>query len=162
MAKICYFLSFYLFRIKPLELNYEEYHNNMYFICYILHTFSIVCYKHENEINTNSCINEYLIQYRLLPIMSNYCSYTRLARTWSCWHSLWVFGNPYIIGDTLCNYLCEENTNPFTLTYNIIYTGMDENQQQSKVNKSADEVVSSIVNIFLANYALVVKWYMLC
>ena len=39
---------------------------------------------------------------------------------------------------------------------------MDENQQQSKVNKSADEVVSSIVNIFLANYALVVKWYMLC
>ena len=45
---------------------------------------------------------------------------------------------------------------------NIIYTGMDENQQQSKVNKSADEVVSSIVNIFLANYALVVKWYMLC
>ena len=39
---------------------------------------------------------------------------------------------------------------------------MDENQQQSKVNKSADEVVSSIVNIFLAKYALVVKWYMLC
>ena len=73
-----------------------------------------------------------------------------------------MFGNPYIIGDTLCNYLCEENTNPLTLTYNIIYTGMDENQQQSKVNKSADEVVSSIVNIFLANYALVVKWYMLC
>ena len=32
---------------------------------------------------------------------------------------------------------------------NIIHTGMDENQQQSKVNKSADEVVSSIVNIFL-------------
>ena len=35
---------------------------------------------------------------------------------------------------------------------NIIHTGMDENQQQSKVNKSADEVVSSIVNIFLTNY----------
>ena len=45
---------------------------------------------------------------------------------------------------------------------NIIHTGMDENQQQSKVNKSADEVVSSIVNIFLANYALVIKRYMLC
>ena len=35
---------------------------------------------------------------------------------------------------------------------NIIHTGMNENQQQSKVNKSADEVVSSIVNIFLTNY----------
>ena len=45
---------------------------------------------------------------------------------------------------------------------NIIYTGMDENQQQSKVNKSADEVVSSIVNIFLTNYVLVIKRYVLC
>ena len=45
---------------------------------------------------------------------------------------------------------------------NIIHTGMDENQQQSKVNKSADEVVGSIVNIFLANYALVIKRYVLC
>ena len=45
---------------------------------------------------------------------------------------------------------------------NIIHTGMDENQQQSKVNKSADEVVSSIVNIFLTNYALVIKRYVLC
>ena len=45
---------------------------------------------------------------------------------------------------------------------NIIHTGMDENQQQSKVNKSADEVVGSIVNIFLANYALVIKRYTLC
>ena len=45
---------------------------------------------------------------------------------------------------------------------NIIHIGMDEDQQQSKVNKSADEVVSSIVNIFLANYALVIKRYMLC
>ena len=40
---------------------------------------------------------------------------------------------------------------------NIIHTGMDENHQQSKVNKSADEVV-----IFLANYALVMKRYVLC
>ena len=39
---------------------------------------------------------------------------------------------------------------------------MDENQQQSKANKSADEVVSSIVNIFLHYYALVIKRYMLC
>ena len=45
---------------------------------------------------------------------------------------------------------------------NIIHTGMDENQQQSKVNKSANEVVSSIVNIFLTNYALVIKRYVLC
>ena len=45
---------------------------------------------------------------------------------------------------------------------NIIHTGMDENQQQSKVNKSANEVVSSIVNIFLTNYALVLKRYVLC
>ena len=45
---------------------------------------------------------------------------------------------------------------------NIIHTGMDENQQQSKVNKSADEVVSSIVNIFLTNYVLVIKRYVLC
>ena len=44
---------------------------------------------------------------------------------------------------------------------NIIHTGMDENQQQSKVNKSANEVVSSIVNIFLTNYALVIKRYVL-
>ena len=50
-------------------------------------------------------------------------------------------------GDTLCNYLCVENTNPFTL--NFIHTGMDENQLQSKVNKSSNKVVSSIVNIFL-------------
>ena len=36
VADICHFLSFDLFRIKPLELNYKEiiYHNNMYFICY--------------------------------------------------------------------------------------------------------------------------------
>ena len=40
---------------------------------------------------------------------------------------------------------------------NIIHTGMDKDQQQSKVIKSADEVVSSIVNIFLENYALVIK-----
>ena len=45
---------------------------------------------------------------------------------------------------------------------NIIHTGMDENHQQSKVNKSADEVVSSIVYIFLANYALVMRTYLLC
>ena len=45
---------------------------------------------------------------------------------------------------------------------NIIHIGMDEDQQQSKVNKSADEVVSSIVNIFLANYILVMKRYVLC
>ena len=45
---------------------------------------------------------------------------------------------------------------------NIIHTGMDENQQQSKVNKSANEVVSSIVNMFLTNYALVIKRYVLC
>ena len=45
---------------------------------------------------------------------------------------------------------------------NFIHTGMDENQQQSKANKSADEVVSSIVNIFLHYYALVIKRYMLC
>ena len=45
---------------------------------------------------------------------------------------------------------------------NIIHTGMDENQQQSKVNKSANEVVSSIVNIFLTNYVLVIKRYVLC
>ena len=71
-----------------------------------------------------------------------------------------MFGNPYINEDTLCNYLCEENNNPFTL--NIIHTGVDENQQRSKVNKSADEVVSSIVNISLANDALVIKRYVLC
>ena len=35
---------------------------------------------------------------------------------------------------------------------NIIHTGMDENQQQSKVNKSADELVSSIViYLYLVN-----------
>ena len=45
---------------------------------------------------------------------------------------------------------------------NIIHTGMDKNHQQGKVNKSADEVVSSIVYIFLANYALVMKRYVLC
>ena len=45
---------------------------------------------------------------------------------------------------------------------NIIHTGMDENQQQSKVNKSADEVVSSIVNIFLTNYVQFIKSYVLC
>ena len=45
---------------------------------------------------------------------------------------------------------------------NIIHTGMDENQQQSKVNKSADEMVSSIVNIFLTNYALIIKRYVFC
>ena len=44
----------------------------------------------------------------------------------------------------------------------IIHTGMDEDQQQSKVNKSANEIVSSIVNIFLANYSLVIKRYVLC
>ena len=32
VADICHFLSFDLFRIKPLELNYEEYHNDMYFV----------------------------------------------------------------------------------------------------------------------------------
>ena len=84
-----------------------------------------------------------------------------LARTWSCWRSLWVFGDPYISGDTLCNYLCIEIPILSPLL-NFIHTGMDENQQQSKVNKSADEVVSSIVNIFLANYALVIKRYILC
>ena len=40
---------------------------------------------------------------------------------------------------------------------NIIHTGMDKDQQQSKVINSADEVVSSIVNIFLENYVLVIK-----
>ena len=40
-------LSFDLFRIKLFELHYEEYHNNMYFICYhILDTFSTMRYKH--------------------------------------------------------------------------------------------------------------------
>ena len=39
---------------------------------------------------------------------------------------------------------------------------MNENQQQSKVNKSANEVVSSIVNFFLAKYALIIKKYVLC
>ena len=38
--------------------------------------------------------------------------------------------------------------------FNFIHTGMDENLKQSKVNKSANVVASSIVNIFLANYAL--------
>ena len=71
-----------------------------------------------------------------------------------------MFGNPYINKEILCNYLCEENTNPFTL--NIIHTGVDENQQQSKVNKSADEVVGSIVNISLVNDALIIKRYVLC
>ena len=54
----------------------------------------------------------------------------------------------------------EENTNPFTL--NIIHTGVDENQQQRKVNKIAHEVVGSIVNISLANDALIIKRYVLC
>ena len=44
---LCHFLSFGLFRIKPLELNYKEYDNNMNVICYhILHTFSTMHYKH--------------------------------------------------------------------------------------------------------------------
>ena len=34
VADICHFLSFDLFKIKPLELNCKEYHGNMYFICY--------------------------------------------------------------------------------------------------------------------------------
>ena len=32
VADICHFLSFDLFRIKPLELNYKEYHSDMYFV----------------------------------------------------------------------------------------------------------------------------------
>ena len=71
-----------------------------------------------------------------------------------------MFSDPYISGETLCNYLCVENTNLSPLL-NFIHTSMDENQQQSKANKSADEVVNSTVNIFLANYALVIKRYML-
>ena len=66
-----------------------------------------------------------------------------------------------ISGDTLYNYLCIENTILSSLL-NTIHTGMNENQQQSKVNKSADEVVSSIVNFFLAKYALIIKRYVLC
>ena len=66
-----------------------------------------------------------------------------------------------ISGDTLYNYLCIENTILSSLL-NIIHTGMNENQQQSKVNKSANEVVSSIVNFFLAKYALIIKKYVLC
>ena len=47
VVDICHFLSFDLFRIKPLELNYKEYDNNMFVICYhILHTFSTMHYKH--------------------------------------------------------------------------------------------------------------------
>ena len=46
VADICHFLSFDRFRIKPLVLNYKEYVNNMYVICYhIIHTFSTMCYK---------------------------------------------------------------------------------------------------------------------
>ena len=72
-----------------------------------------------------------------------------------------MFGDPYISGETLCNYLCVEIP-ILSLFLNFIHTGMDKNQQQSKANKSSDEVVSSIVNIFLANYALVIKRYRLC
>ena len=56
-----------------------------------------------------------------------------LARTWSCWHSLWVFGDPYINADALCNYLCQENSNPFTLTwYNSYRHGWGPAAKQSK------------------------------
>lgn len=76
VADVSHFLSFDLFRIKPFELNHKEYDNNMHVICYhTLHTFSTMCFTYWNEINTNSCTIEYLIQYRLLPIISNYCSY---------------------------------------------------------------------------------------
>ena len=69
-----------------------------------------------------------------------------------------MFDNPYINGDTLCNYLQSMKKIPIlSPLLNIIHTGMDKDQQQSKVIKSADEVVSSIVNIFLENYALVIK-----
>ena len=47
VADICHFLSFDRFRIKPLVLNYKEYANNMYVICYhIIHNFSTMCHKH--------------------------------------------------------------------------------------------------------------------
>ena len=69
-----------------------------------------------------------------------------------------MFDNPYINGDTLCNYLQSmKKILILSPLLNIIHTGMDKDQQQSKVIKSADEVVSSIVNIFLENYALVIK-----
>ena len=69
-----------------------------------------------------------------------------------------MFDNPYINGDTLCNYLQSMKKIPIlSPLLNIIHTDMDKDQQQSKVIKSADEEVSSIVNIFLENYALVVK-----
>ena len=69
-----------------------------------------------------------------------------------------MFDNPYINGDTLCNYLQSMKKIPIlSPLLNIIHTGMDKDQQQSKVIKSTDEVVSSIVNIFLENYALVIK-----
>ena len=69
-----------------------------------------------------------------------------------------MFDNPYINGDTLCNYLQSMKKIPIlSPLLNIIHTDMDKDQQQSKVIKSADEEVSSIVNIFVENYALVVK-----
>ena len=69
-----------------------------------------------------------------------------------------MFDNPYINGDTLCNYLQSMKKIPIlSPLLNIIHTDMDKDQQQSKVIKSADEEVSSIVNIFLENYALVIK-----
>ena len=69
-----------------------------------------------------------------------------------------MFDNPYINGDTLCNYLQSMKKIPIlSPLLNIIHTGMDKDQQQSKVIKSTDEVVGSIVNIFLENYALVIK-----
>ena len=43
VADICHFLSFDLFRIKPLKLNYKEYHNNMYFICYTFYILFQLC-----------------------------------------------------------------------------------------------------------------------
>ena len=45
VADICHFLPFDRFRIRPLVLNYKEYDNNMYVICYhiIRHTFSTMC-----------------------------------------------------------------------------------------------------------------------
>ena len=67
-----------------------------------------------------------------------------------------------ILVEKLSATIFAEKTPILSPLLNIIHTGMDENQQQSKVNKSANEVVSAIVNIFSTNYALVIKRYVLC
>ena len=53
VADICHFLSFDLFRIKPLELNYEEYHNDMYFVTtfYILFQLCVTNIKMKQRLN---------------------------------------------------------------------------------------------------------------